>query len=485
MMTIDLSILKKLAQANSAYELEECIISNFQEIYDFLNNQKTKDLRAFQDEIQKYFFKSHKFILALDSEKPLNLRFVSLLAEACSKLSLLNEFKKLYQFLQRSQTNIDKVLVATKEYCSVEKLSDFFENYPKILDTLNEALEEETKEVLTAKFLDFYLYIIYQYADTSLNHTKIKALISNIKSYYNSKKYYFLDENIVNKIVNEKFDDYLNLVNIFDNYLEQKRIICSNKNVFLEDDTKYSQILRSLPNLKIDDLQKIAKEYIENNILDEQNLYNQLERGVKILQNQDQLFKYMKSYYYMHKQKLYQAYEILVSNLQEKNLNIIDWGCGQAFASTLFVDFVKENEIQISNLKLIEPSVVALKRGLLHIDVFKTNDIEIEPINKDLDCINEQDLSFKNENATLHLFSNILDVTSFTLDESFLHKISNNLSKTSYFVCVSPNINNSRNSRLDIFYKYFNDNFNTTLLSKRDSCIEKYSRYEIIFKVEK
>ena len=87
-----------------------------------------------------------------------------------------------------------------------------------------------------------------------------------------------------------------------------------------------------------------------------------------------------------------------------------------------------------------------------------------------------------NSNTTLHLFSNILDVEFFRLDRGFLEKISSSQKGLNYFVCVSPNINDKRNARLDMFYRYFDEHFETELISDRSDDIGKYKRYEKVFK---
>jgi len=109
----------------------------------------------------------------------------------------------------------------------------------------------------------------------------------------------------------------------------------------------------------------------------------------------------------------------------------------------------------------------------------------IIPIQKDLDSIIRQDLLVENEqNTTIHIFSNILDLETFILNNDFFEKISDTLKGINYFVCVSPNLYAKRNNRLDLFYKYFDKNFHTKLISSRDSDIGKYKRYEIVFQVK-
>ena len=188
----------------------------------------------------------------------------------------------------------------------------------------------------------------------------------------------------------------------------------------------------------------------------------------------------------MHKAKLYSSFNKVISQLNNETINIIDWGCGQALATSLLIDYIKEKSlnIDISNIILIEPSSLALSRGLLHISVLKENKIDIKAVNKDIDSLTSSDLVIHNQNITLHLFSNILDVEFFKLNKDFLDKISSSQKGLNYFICVSPNINDKRNARLDLFYRYFKDNFKTKLISNRDEPIGNYQRYEKIFKCD-
>lgn len=183
---------------------------------------------------------------------------------------------------------------------------------------------------------------------------------------------------------------------------------------------------------------------------------------------------------------LYSSFDAVIHQLNNQTINIIDWGCGQALATSLLIDYIKEKnlEINISNITLIEPSQLALSRDLLHIDVLKENPIEVRAINKDIDCLEINDLIIDNSNITLHLFSNILDVEFFKLDKLFLEKVSSSQRGMNYFICVSPNINDKRNARLDMFYRYFKDNFKAELISEQDSDIGSYKRYEKVFKAK-
>jgi len=130
----------------------------------------------------------------------------------------------------------------------------------------------------------------------------------------------------------------------------------------------------------------------------------------------------------LYKAKLYSAFDTFVSEIDNHTINIIDYGCGQALAT--------------------------------------------------------QDIIIDNSNITLYLFSNILDVEFFKLDKDFLDKIANSQNRLNYFLSVSPNINEKRNSRLDIFYQYFKDNFKAELISYRFDNLNNNTRYERIFKTK-
>jgi len=279
------------------------------------------------------------------------------------------------------------------------------------------------------------------------------------------------------------YDDSIQILN---NYLYKNGLItCIVKDFIKFEVSEYSKKIKEYSSLTFDNIFQTSKYYVENNIEDEKKIHYSLKRGTKILEEEKELYQYIKSFGKMHKAKLYSSFNTVIHQLNNQTINIIDWGCGQALATSLLIDYIKEKKlnIKLSNITLIEPSQLALSRGLLHIDVLKENPIKIRAINKDIDCLEYSDLIIDNSNITLHLFSNILDVEFFRLDRTFLEKISNSQNGLNYFICVSPNINDKRNARLDMFYRYFSDNFYTESISDRDSPIDKYARYEKIFKV--
>ena len=121
----------------------------------------------------------------------------------------------------------------------------------------------------------------------------------------------------------------------------------------------------------------------------------------------------------MHAAKLNYAFEHLQQYIKEaKEVELIDYGCGQGMASICYHDFIKNvNPSQeISRVTLIEPSEMALSRASLLCSHFYPN-AEIVTVNKDFENLSEKDIELSSSIPTIHLFSNILDVESYEIEK--------------------------------------------------------------------
>lgn len=229
-------------------------------------------------------------------------------------------------------------------------------------------------------------------------------------------------------------------------------------------------------------------------------VWQELENGVKQLETYEQLNQYIFSYGLMHQAKLKQAYHSIFSNnhlpLSGQPLEIIDYGCGQGIGTVCFVDYIKEQtnrNCNIAKVKLIEPSVLALKRAVLHTrySLKSFNQPEnVFAVNKELDDVSLQDIGTQTDTIKIHIFSNIIDVEDFDIYQLY-HKIQSTQTGMNIFTCVSPNIMESRNLRLDRFQQYFVSKSSFAHISSRESDIpnprnpeKSYKRYERIFKVQ-
>ena len=203
----------------------------------------------------------------------------------------------------------------------------------------------------------------------------------------------------------------------------------------------------------------------EYNISQTQNLsfgeiWQPLENGVVIINDHHTLTKYITCYGGHHYQKLQTSFVALFPHITaNSNIDIVDYGCGQALATTVFYDYMLRNNknYNVSKVTLIEPSDLALKRGILKLNHFinhKQQNTEVKKVNKKLDEVTEADLTTNNTNIKIHLFSNILDVTSFNLQQ-LITKIKNTQKGTNYFVCVSPS-NGTAQTQITSFQNQFN-----------------------------
>jgi hypothetical protein len=194
-------------------------------------------------------------------------------------------------------------------------------------------------------------------------------------------------------------------------------------------------------------------------------IFDSLSSGTVIIEESQTLINYMASYGGHHFQKLQTSYNSLFNLLKDNSqIEIIDYGCGQALATNVLYDFMLQNNknLHIDKVTLIEPSIRALNRGILHLNYFidhKNQQTKIVKINKPLDEITENDLKTSEENIKIHLMSNIIDVVGFDYI-SLSNKIKQSQKGVNIFICVSP-FNGTAQSRIIGFQNCFiNQNIN-------------------------
>src|SRR5574344_335097 len=117
-------------------------------------------------------------------------------------------------------------------------------------------------------------------------------------------------------------------------------------------------------------------------------LYQDLERGKGILDDEDHLNMYLHSFGKMHKAKLETTFSSIpdISGIFSEEVEIYDWGCGQGTASVCLLDFLKSKRItpNIKQFCMVEPSSEAVKRATQVIECFNSN-YTINSISKDFD----------------------------------------------------------------------------------------------------
>ncbi|MBR4626055.1 MAG: leucine-rich repeat protein, partial [Alphaproteobacteria bacterium] len=202
------------------------------------------------------------------------------------------------------------------------------------------------------------------------------------------------------------------------------------------------------------------------------DLYNSINRGVDILKTEPEMLVYLYSFGNMHQAKLNKAFENIPELFFEQlEINIIDYGCGQAVGTMCYVDFIRHKGIsqKVKRVTLIEPSEICLKRAALHVSAF-CSDAEIVTINKTFDDLDAADIVCDEEIPTLHILSNVLDL-EFDL-ERFAELISDNLKGYNQFVCVGPYFNvPATDQQMDDFAKFFSES--------EDNYSKIFSKFEL------
>jgi hypothetical protein len=198
-----------------------------------------------------------------------------------------------------------------------------------------------------------------------------------------------------------------------------------------------------------------------------QKYYRSLNNGTAILCTHEQMNTYMACYSDMHRFKLNKAFAALFEKnlLAGRTIEVVDWGCGQAFASGCLVDYIRQNQLNlhIKGFVLVEPSISALERGRDHLEVlFNGSRMPfITLVNRELDSIHFDMVKIRTSATVVkvHLFSNVLDINTVNL-EKLAKTIKNTQVGLNYFICVGPI--NYGSPRIESFYDFFP---NSTLIS--------------------
>lgn len=250
--------------------------------------------------------------------------------------------------------------------------------------------------------------------------------------------------------------------------------------MMIEQNTNYAYKLKYMDNPTFDKVRDLStKFYRELPQALQDELFEALNRGIDILDSEPQMTTYLFAFGKMHQAKLNYAFGKLPKEFFEQpEINIIDYGCGQALGTMCYADFLREKGYaqNAKTITLIEPSEICLKRAALHASVFFP-EAEIKTINKKFDDLTQDDIYCDLIGPTLHIFSNVLDMLSFDLDR--FAELLKGCWKDYYelgcygydqFVCVGPFFNySSKDGRMDDFI---------SLLDGKEGFRETFDKYE-------
>lgn len=242
--------------------------------------------------------------------------------------------------------------------------------------------------------------------------------------------------------------------------------------MMIEQNTNYAYKLKYMDNPTFDKVRDLStKFYRELPQALQDELYEALNRGIDILDSEPQMTAYLFAFGKMHQAKLNYAFGKLPEDFFEQpEINIIDYGCGQALGTMCYADFLRENRYaqKVKNITLIEPSEICLKRAALHASLFFP-DAEIKTVSKTFDELDEDDIYCNEDIPTLHVLSNVLDILDFDLEE-FAGLIDGQVKGYNQFVCVGPyfNYSDKDNSMKNLL----------SLMQGRENYFKPFDRFE-------
>ncbi len=246
----------------------------------------------------------------------------------------------------------------------------------------------------------------------------------------------------------------------------------------IEQNTNYAYKLKYMDNPTFDKVRDLStKFYRELPQALQDELFEALNRGIDILDSEPQMTAYLFAFGKMHQAKLNYAFDKLPKEFFEQpEINIIDYGCGQALGTLCYIDFLNKNNYwqKVNSITLIDPSEICLKRAALHASIFFP-EARIVTINKRFDDLNERDIACNEwldglymrreieENEIipkLHIFSNVLDIDTFNMTQ-LANLIKGRMEGYNQFVCVGPFFHSDeKDNRMSYFSSLFcNDCF--------------------------
>ena len=245
--------------------------------------------------------------------------------------------------------------------------------------------------------------------------------------------------------------------------------------MIIEQNTNYAYKLKYMDNPTFDKVRDLsAKFYRELPHALQDELHDALNRGIDILDSEPQMTAYMFSFGKMHQAKLEYAFSKLPEEfLKQPEINIIDYGCGQALGTMCYADYLRNNGYaqNVKTITLIEPSEICLKRAVLHASMFFPN-AKIKTVNKTFDELDENNIHCDEDISTLHILSNVLDILDIDLAD-LTELIKKQITGYNQFVCVGPYFNFPvKDERMDDF---------RSLLDGEESYYEFFYKYEFDF----
>lgn len=455
------------------------------------NNTKTNDIDSFE----RFVLLKANVIENLDFNDIQSRAFIYYLMDLCEKFNSISAAVRLYGIISRNQLNIGSRLEAAMLYLyNVPDNQIYVDRFEEICSKIQIAINEEEDNDLKAisTFLNYYSFVVYN----TNPHTSFAIQIQEkYKELIKQSCYPFLNDERIKNWLLYSIVDAPKLFYDIQNYIIQLSTnvevplakIYSDTDYLVETDTEYSRLLsKNTP--QFHNIRQLAinmlKQYDNHD-----KIFYSLGRGVAILKEEEQLYSYIRNYGNMHVEKMRSALvNVPLYEITNSEVEIFDWACGQGLATIVLSEYCNNNEINLnpSFITLIEPSEIAIKRASLHVKHFFRNS-SIKTITKEIDSLIVSDIVSNKNNVKIHLFSNILDYSGFSL-QYLITLINKTFCGENYFICVSPYITDASTARIEMFYQEFMNISNSISYCKIDNhkgeWMNNWSRCVRSFKVQ-
>lgn len=403
-----------------------------------------------RDSFEGFILFKHSILNELDYTIIRNRSFILMLLDLCERHAVYSCIPHLIKIIHANDICINSRIEAGLKFTYPEPKTntELVEKLPEICKLLETAYnqEEDNEYAIQITLLNYFDHVFYNTNSTYSSQLLVTySDIKNSLSFINGLDF-------INKLNPANGEAAHNKIQSFIATLQEGNETKSEPygdNLIIEENTEYSNALLSLPT----DFKSIRKYSIKHT---EGNLRG---RGVAMLNTEEEMFEYIKRFGRMHYAKLESAFASPFPQTFTKKVNIIDWGCGQALATMVFIE--KYGNDCIDKIVLIEPSEIVLKRAALHCKKFAPK-AKIQTVNKKLNELVSDDLYINNTYSTINLFSNILDIDDYHphILQALVYSI---CSHGDYFVCVSPHIDDVKTERIDSFCKFFSKSPSFTL----------------------
>ncbi len=462
-------IVRLFEASNSSDELTAFIQNNSIEIYDFFISQKNSSIVSHKAEIEQYILPKFGIYRQLNFTESKNQTFLYCLLDVSQRFGLPTEFEQLFNLANHNKVSLNSRLCATSKFLiGIKSIDDYQNRINEILSNLSVSFlkEEDNEQKTISTLINFYTEVFNNFPH---NIEKVIVFKNKLLDELKKEEYKFLHTQNVDEILSYSLDNIEELYQAVHTKLDEILERASQYLTFnvephlIEVNSHYTELLAGISANFIEIRNLCANLY---SVVSNDEIFWSLQRGVKVLTEQNQLLAYLNSYGQMHQAKMISAINPIEQDDLKGELEIYDWGCGQGLASVCFLEHINDRGLNfiVNKFTLIEPSEIAIKRASLHLRKF-TSDTQIITINKDLDSLDNDDFESNESRTKIHLFSNILDIDLFSMTD-LINLIKDNFKGKNIFICVSPFVSNFKTERIDGFVHSFANNLNFELISK-------------------